>query len=370
MQFVQRLNSPLFTTLIVAVVYFIYLILLLVRFDFNPAYLISMGEKFADLKQLPNNLVVWKNHGYDGQFYYRLALNPFTLKQEEFGITIDIPSYRQQRIIYPFLTWIFSLGEKEFVPATLLIINFVALVMIGFIGGHFAKSLKLHSLWGLVFVIHPGFPYTFSRDLTEILQAFFLLSALLFIKTHRYLNTALLLTLAILTRETALVVAISLLLTFKSRYFLIPVVCYVIWQLVLFLNWGQAPILLANLNLGFSFSGIISYLRSTLGLATYGQKLGFIQLSFLLIFVIAVFNAFTSSKAIRFIKIAWVLYLAMALLYTSYIWVADIAFFRALTEFYILGATILLSSKSKIKNFVFLLTLVIWLLSIKHFGYF
>lgn len=369
-QAIQRLNSPLLATLIVAVVYFIYLTILLIRFNFNPAYLISLGEKFADLKQLPNNLVVWKNYGYDGQFYYRLALNPFTSKKEEFGITIDIPSYRQQRIIYPFLTWIFSLGQKDFVPAVLLLVNFAALLMIGFIGSHFAKSLNLHSLWGLIFVIHPGFPYILSRDLTEILQTFFLLSSLLFVKTHRYLSSALLLTLAILTRETALVVAVSLLFTFKSRYFLIPIVCYAVWQLILFLNWGQTPILLANLNLGFSFSGIISYLRYTLGFATYPQQLGFIQLSFLLIFVIAVFNAFISSKAAKFIKIAWMLYLVMALLYTSYIWVADIAFFRALTEFYMLGAVILLSSKSKIRNFVFLLTLVIWLLSIKQFGYF
>lgn len=356
--------------LFVALIYGIYLILLLAKFNYNPAYLISLGEKFADLNQIPEKLVVWKNYGYDGQFYYRLSLNPFTSKRQEFGITLDIPSYRHQRIIYPLISWILSSGNKDFVPKALLIVNFVAILLIGLVGGYLAKSFKLHSLWGLVFAIHPGFPYTLSRNLTEILQTCFLLTALLLINKRRFLFSAILLTLAILTRETALIVAISSLLTFKNRYFLLPVICYGIWQIILFLNWGQAPILLANLNLSNSLSGVSSYLRYTLGFATYGQKLGFIQLCFLLIFTISVFNAFVSSKAYTFTKVAWIFYLLMGMFYTSYIWVADIAFFRALTEFYILGAAILLSSKSKLMPAVFLLTAVIWSLSLKQFGYF
>lgn len=366
----RRLDSPLVNLLTVAFIYGLYLFLLLSKLEYNPAYLISLGEKFADLNKIPKNIVVWKNYGYDGQFYYRLSLNPFTFNRDEFGITLDTPSYRHQRIIYPLVSWLLSLGQKDFVPTVLLLVNFIALLLIGLIGGYFARSFKLHSLWGLVFVIHPGFPYTLSRDLTEILQACFLLTALLLTKTNRFLAASLLLTLAVLTRETALIVPVSLLLTLKSRYFLIPVASYVIWQIVLFLNWGQTPILLANLSLGSPFAGISSYFHSTLNLTTYAQKLGFLQLTFLAIFTIAVFNAFRSSKTLFSLKIAFLIYFLMALFYTSYIWVADIAFFRALTEFYILGAAILISSKSKVAPFVFLLVTVIWLFSIKQFGYF
>lgn len=113
-------------------------------------------------------------------------------------------------------------------PTILIIVNFIALLLIGLIGGYYAKSSKLHSLWGLVFVIHPGFPYTLSRDLTEIIQACLLLTALLLIRTRSFLTSAILLTLAILAKETALIIAFSLLLTFKSRYFLIPVASYLI----------------------------------------------------------------------------------------------------------------------------------------------
>lgn len=366
----QRLNSPLLNMAFTALIYSIFLTLLFTKFNFNPAYLISLGEKFADLNLIPKNLVVWKNDGYDGQFYYRLALNPFTSKVQEFGITLDIPSYRHQRIIYPLISWIISLGQKDFVPAILLIVNFIALLLIGLLGGYYAKSLRLHSFWGLVFVIHPGFPYTLIRDLTEILQACFILAALLLINTKRYLFASMVLTLAILTKETALIIPICLLLAFKNRYFLIPVAGYLFWQAVLFLNWGQAPILLANLSLGPPLKGIESYLSYVLSFTTRDQRLGFIQISFIMIFAISVFSAFVSSKAEAFKKIAFCLYFIMALFYTSFIWVADIAFFRALTEFYILGAAILISSKSKLKYAVFLLTAVIWLLSIKQFGYF
>lgn len=363
----KRLNAPVVNLLIVAVVYSVFLFLLLTKINFNPGYLISLGEKFiTDFSLVPKNVIIWQNYGYDGQFYYRLALNPFTSKQEEFGIKIDVPSYRQQRIVYPLLTWALSLGNKDFVSSLLLIVNFIALLLIGFIGGYLAQSLKIHSLWGLVFAIYPGFPYTLSRDLTEILQALFLLGTLFVITTRRYLLAAILLTLAILTRESALVIAISLLLTFKSRYFVIPVITYLIWQVVLFINWGQAPILLANLSLGAPFLGIYAFFKYTLALLTRDQRLGFIQLCFLLVFTMSVFHSFTSSKAALFKKIAYVLYLLMGLSYTSFIWVQDIAFFRALNEFYLIGALILISSRSIIKYFVMLLTLVIWLLSINQ----
>ena len=81
----KRLNSPWINMVLVALIYSLYLFLLLEKFNYNPAYLISLGEKFVDFKKIPENLVVWKNYGYDGQFYYRLALNPFTFQREEFG---------------------------------------------------------------------------------------------------------------------------------------------------------------------------------------------------------------------------------------------------------------------------------------------
>ena len=44
--------------------------------------------------------------GYDGAFVYRLALDPFTEQPVAHGITLDNPSYRQQRIVLPLVAWL------------------------------------------------------------------------------------------------------------------------------------------------------------------------------------------------------------------------------------------------------------------------
>lgn len=363
----KQLNTPFVNLLIVFLVYSAFLIQLVIKINFSPGYLISLGEEFVtEIELIPKSIPIWANYGYDGQFYYRLAQNPFTLSYDDFGIKFDIPSYRQQRIIYPLLTWVLSLPNKDLIPALLLAVNFVAILLIGFIGGYLAKSLNLHSLWGLVFVIHPGFPYTLSRDLTEILQALFLIATLFVINKSHFFLAAILLSLAILTRESALVLALSLVLTAKNRFFVIPIFVYLMWQLTLFTSWGQAPISLGYLSLGPPFSGLISFVKSTLELAARDQRLIFIQLSFLLVFAISSLHSFISSKLASYNKIAFVIYLLMGLSYTGYIWVAEIAFFRALTEFYIMGAFILLSSQSKIKPWVFLLAFVVWVLSVNQ----
>jgi hypothetical protein len=45
-------------------------------------------------------------HGYDGQFFYRLALEPFSTAERVDGIAFDAPAYRQQRIGYPLLAFL------------------------------------------------------------------------------------------------------------------------------------------------------------------------------------------------------------------------------------------------------------------------
>ena len=63
---------------------------------------------------VPKNLTVTRgNVGHDGQFYYRFALNPFTSKITEYGVTLDAPAYRQQRILYPAVTWALALGNAN-----------------------------------------------------------------------------------------------------------------------------------------------------------------------------------------------------------------------------------------------------------------
>ena len=54
-------------------------------------YGFSKGITYAESGDIP-----WKNYahpkpGYDGQFYFRLALDPFTDKRKAFGVPLDAP---------------------------------------------------------------------------------------------------------------------------------------------------------------------------------------------------------------------------------------------------------------------------------------
>ena len=52
--------------------------------------------------------------GYDGQFYYYIAHDPFILGQSYNHI--DFPAYRYQRIIYPLTAWLLSFGQPKVDP--------------------------------------------------------------------------------------------------------------------------------------------------------------------------------------------------------------------------------------------------------------
>src|SRR2546421_11733746 len=50
---------------------------------------VRAGNVYAHPGQTPENLTVINGIGYDGQFYYRLALDPFSGARTKFGITLD-----------------------------------------------------------------------------------------------------------------------------------------------------------------------------------------------------------------------------------------------------------------------------------------
>lgn len=82
---VHRLDSPLIPLLITTIVLSLFTFGMLRRSGFNASSFVTAGDKYSDPALVPHNLVVLKHNagydGYDGQFYYRLALDPFTSKQ-------------------------------------------------------------------------------------------------------------------------------------------------------------------------------------------------------------------------------------------------------------------------------------------------
>ena len=108
----QRLDAPSLSLGLSAAAYMVFVLLRLRAHGYDPSYFVTAGDQFVDVARAPGSLSILKNSsGYDGQFYYRLALDPFTGRQTDFGITLDLPETRQSRIVYPLLVWLLSPGR-------------------------------------------------------------------------------------------------------------------------------------------------------------------------------------------------------------------------------------------------------------------
>ena len=82
--------------------------------------------------------------GYDGQFFYYLALDPINARWY-----MDVSTYRYTRILYPMLARVLALGRPDLIPVTLFLINWLAIAggsfrsaTLGRSGGARARKLK------------------------------------------------------------------------------------------------------------------------------------------------------------------------------------------------------------------------------------
>lgn len=147
----------------------------------------------------------WYNAvGYDGQFYYYLAVDPLRA-HEYIG---EVAGYVYSRPLYPALASLFGLGQAEAIAYAMLAINLAAVAATTFV---LAAWLRRHGLspWlSLVYGTSPAVVFGVFHDLTEPLAyalAFF--GVLLFdpARRSRIAASAIVFGLAVLTRETTAV---------------------------------------------------------------------------------------------------------------------------------------------------------------------
>ena len=77
-------------------------------------------------------------------------------------ITFDY-ALRRQRIVYSWLTWVFSGGQAVAVPYVLVGVNIVMLSLMGLFSEMWARSLGRHALWGLLPAGYFGMVWTLDR---------------------------------------------------------------------------------------------------------------------------------------------------------------------------------------------------------------
>ena len=138
--------------------------------------------------------------GYDGQFAYQIAMNP--LGAAPF---IDVPAYRYQRILYPLLVRVLSLGRTEWIPWALILTNWLALVAGTSLMERLLARYQVSPWYALGFGLYSGQLLSLRLDLNEPLASLLILVALHCIERKRWLGVGVFLALAALAKETSLI---------------------------------------------------------------------------------------------------------------------------------------------------------------------
>jgi hypothetical protein len=335
---------------------------------------ILVGRHFATPSQLPHGMPVAKTYGYDGQFFYRLALNPLNFHHTAYGVTVDRP-YRYMRIGYPALTWLVSLGQHYLVPVMLVAINIAAIGALGYLGALFAVEGGRHALAGLLMPGYFGLITSLSRDTAEPLAAVCLLAGLLAVRGRRPVLAAALLAYGALTRETVMVAVAAIAIMrvigiLRGRLtgsrpgredlaWVIPAVAFTAWQVVVKAATGSVPLLAdGGRNAGAPFIAPLQAFRHNLAHVHLHQfeqyDLWFLELAILACFSVVALLCLRSTKAPVHERLAFILYLIEICIVTPSTWSSLDADMRSFIEVYLLAVVILLSTPRR--------TLGAWLL--------
>lgn len=367
----HRLSTSLAFALLVVLGYVLATLPVLVRHHFDASAFIIAGDRYVDATHLVSPIIVKQNSdGYDGQFYYRLALSPFQLQQTAFGIRFDKASYRVQRIFYPVLVWAATLGHAGAVPAGMYLVNLLGLAAIGGFATRLTVRLRLPALTPLAIVLWPGFIIALTHDTTEIVAAALLLGALDGYFAGRLPVYCVLGALATLTREISIlvlggIVCFEAIEAVRTRGIALRwqrvLICgvalapFLVWQAALRRVWAYAP-QAGTSDLGWPLLGAAIMLHDTLtgvkrfapgrpfldaALRAYvvgsaGWLLGFCAI------VIARVPAVLRTAGSGALAAGWLpVFALMSLLTAGGPWVDRTAYFRAFTECYVVGCLVL-----------------------------
>jgi hypothetical protein len=373
------IDSPLAPAIVIAICYLAFFVLLLKARNRDVSLFVIAGGVNVDASRVPAGLtVIPKIGGYDGIWFYRLAINPFTRVQAAHGIRLDNPPYRQQRLGYPLIVWLLAFGHVTWIPWLLVIVNIIAASAMAAFGGAFAKRFGLHALWGVIVPLYPGFVLTFSRDLSEIVAAAFAMGAIWAAASRRNVTAALLLAAAVLTRETTLLLAVALaavwlvdrMLRRERRIgvvmFALPMAAYALWQIVLAAQWGVTPLRAGVPDRAKPFVEYARFLAAASMRRDHQQRLYFLESLFLAAVVITIVLVWRRSRAPLEWRLAWLGYLALFSILPHTIWVEDYGFLRIFADVFLVSATLIIPSSTPARWFTLIISASLWYYLAKH----
>ena len=231
------------------------------------------GNPLLKGRQDVRETLVLRPGGYDGQFMYFAAFDPFMrafhADPVRYRSYMDSPPYRFGRIGFAWLTNLASLGAWQRYPATMiwLVLGAIGATAVGLTVA--ARQASVSPAWGLVVLLVPGFWASLGTGLPEPIAAAFLVFGYLAWTRDQWFAAGLLLAASLLVRETgAVLVAILAAATFirgeRRPALTMAVLAFlpvVLWRLymgwVLYPDWGLEGFFYNPHDLGVPFAGFV-----------------------------------------------------------------------------------------------------------------
>ncbi len=141
----------------------------LAAFHGDLSALVCVGQKQPGAPPYEAVRIGFARGGYDGQFYYVIARNPWTWHWAD----LDVPAFRHVRLLYPALAWALSRGgNPHHLLWALPLVNLGAIAGLAWLGVRLAQHYGVNVWWGFVLplAVNDGLPLL--RDLTDPLATF------------------------------------------------------------------------------------------------------------------------------------------------------------------------------------------------------
>ena len=260
-------NKYLSNVNLILFIYLAFTLTLVLIYGFDLSQFVQFSN-LTDLSRIPFEINPKDQTGYDGQFYVRLALNPFELDWAHKNLPENNPSYRYSRIGYPLLLWSVSFFIKNQIIIIAQLLNFILIIMIYFVNRNILKFLNKDTSLAIIFAFFPGYLFCIARVTPEILEVLLLSLAVYFYLRDRLMLFLIVSCFALLTRETSIIFFISMFIyqiVFSKKnykYSLFPILFYFIWIVILYLLFNNIPIGTGvSVNFNSPLSGILEIFR-------------------------------------------------------------------------------------------------------------
>jgi hypothetical protein len=146
--------------------------------------------------------------GYDGQVYHYIAHDPFL--KRGFQSSIDAPGVRYRRILTPFAAWILAFGRDDRIDVAYYTVVLAAILVLVCVVAELAAAWGRSRGWAFLCLLLPAVMTSFDRMLVDAALAALAAGALLAIERNRFEWAFACCVLALLSRETGLLLAVAL----------------------------------------------------------------------------------------------------------------------------------------------------------------